>query len=206
MAKKVIGVFATEEEAEETIQNLESQGYKPEDLTILTDRGNAESLENESDVRLETGVSRNKQDESFMDKIKRAFMQDVGPEEKLSTKERLGSHGLPEEQIPRYAKELESGNFLLLSDENSGGRVAPIADDNLDSLDRTGRTNVATDDLASTSKNQNIIADDQEPTKSDKASKDTDQTRNDTSQREDKTLEENPVLNKSNQQRKGRSF
>lgn len=202
MANIVVGSFSTESEAAEMVRDLENKGYKEEDITLLTSKGSSNQLDDQTDIQVENVGTGNKENESFMDKIKRALIQDVGPENNLSTVEKLISYGLSEEQAKDYSRGLEAGNIVLVANDGSGEfnrMTAPIADDNIDSLDRTGRTNLADDDLESVSGYQNITADDREPETESEEPADSDS-------REEEVLEENPVLNKSTQERDGRSL
>lgn len=207
MANIVVGAFATETEAVDAVRDLESKGYRAEDLLLLTSRDNADKLEGQTDIHVEDAVSDQANNESFMDKIKRAFMQDVGPEDNLSSFDKLISYGLAEDQAEEYSKSLEAGNMVIIANDRTGDsdrKTAPMADDNIDALDRTGRTNLASEDIESTSEYQNINANETEPSRTENR-KETDQNER-KNNREEEILEENPVLNKSTQERKGRSL
>lgn len=202
MANIVVGSYSTEKEAVEAVRHFKEKGYKPEDLLLLTNRDNSEKLKDQTDVHIEDTVAEHEGDESFMDKIKRALVQDVGPEDNLSNFDKLISYGLSEQQAEEYARSLEAGNMIIIASETSGDsdrRTAPVADDNIDSLDRTGRTNLADNDVESSSAYQHITADDQEPSGNNNRSRRDEDN-------EEKVLDENPVLNKSTQERKGRSL
>lgn len=201
MANMVVGSFSNEEELRNAIQDLEKKGYSEENIIVLMNKKNSKEMESKTDIQVESVDSNERDNEGFMDKIKRALAQDVGPEDTLSAYDRLLSHGLSEEQAKEYSGSLEAGNMVLIANEDNastGRRTAPLADDNIDSLDRTGRTNVAEDDVATSSAYQNITADDREPEREEGSSS--------ADEREEEVLEENPVLNKSTQERDGRSI
>lgn len=216
MANIVVGAFTTESEAAAAVHDLEIKGYDAENVTMLMNRPASKKLEEHTNVHVEDSLYNRDASETFWDKIKRGFLQDVGPNDTLTPFDMLVSYGLSEEQAEEYAHVLETGNIIVIASEGKREehrRLAPIADDNIDSLDRTGRTNLEDEHLGSDSEYQHIVADDQEPSDENGQNRLDNEERNKKKETEgekktdeEKVLDENPVLNKSTQERDGRSI
>lgn len=131
MVKRVFGSYSTEEEAIEGVKELQEKGYTAEDLLLLGNKDTQEVLEENTNVEVKSSPVSN--GNSLMDKIKRAFTQENGPEESTGTVNKLVEYGLSEEQASRYAPEVEEGKVLIAADEESAGStIRPFADSNLD--------------------------------------------------------------------------
>ncbi|GED12178.1 general stress protein [Aneurinibacillus migulanus] len=56
--KKIIGVFHTHDEAVRAIETLKNKGYRSEDISVIAkDRDRMESIEEETDTKLEEGLA-----------------------------------------------------------------------------------------------------------------------------------------------------
>lgn len=133
MVKRVFGSYNSEEEAIHGVEELQEKGYKADDLLLMSNKDKREVLEENTNVEVKSSPISNGNGDSLIDKIKRAFTQETGPEDQATTQEKLVEHGLSEEQASRYAADVEDGKILIAADEASAGStIRPLTDPNLD--------------------------------------------------------------------------
>lgn len=132
MTKRIFDSYPSEEEALAAVTDLQTKGYKAEDLVLLSNKRTQAALEDRTDVEVKSS-SDGKGGDSFLDKIRRVFTQEEETEENPDTKKRLVEAGLSEEQAIRYAAEVDDGHILIAADEeSSGSAIKPLSDPNLD--------------------------------------------------------------------------
>lgn len=136
MAKKVVGVYNTELEVIEAVNNLKVSGYAPEEITIVAKNSDESAwirresnmeTPNSDDLSLES--DRNKEDESFWDKVKNFFVSESETyDETDGYTARFNQYGLTNEDAERYNAEVETGKVVVLAPENySAGRMDTAA-------------------------------------------------------------------------------
>ncbi|MDY0942292.1 MULTISPECIES: general stress protein [Priestia] len=128
MTKNVIGAYENEEAVITAIQNLKTQGFQEEDLSLVTSKDIDEEdyLEVESkegiDVKKVETTKQSGQEESIMDKIKHVFSPEQhkgNHRDKEKVERRLINLGVPVTQAEPYADDLQEGKVLLLVRANS---------------------------------------------------------------------------------------
>src|SRR5699024_10922246 len=112
MTEKVYGRFLSEEEAVYTVSNLELKGYKAKNITIFTNLSNPSKLEKHTDVKVESCVDQPTHNNSFMDKIKKVFVNE--PNRDLDIHEKLTSRGIPENEVDKCIADVEAGYVLVV--------------------------------------------------------------------------------------------
>jgi len=124
MTEKVYGRFLSEEEAVHAVSNLELKGYKAKNITIFTNLSNPSKLEKHTDVKVESSVDQSADNDSFMDKIKKVFVNE--PDRDLDIHEKLTSRGIPEDEIDKCIADVEAGYVLVvINDELRMGHTPP---------------------------------------------------------------------------------
>lgn len=128
MIRNVIGAYENEEAVITAIQNLKTQGFQEEDLSLVTSKDIDEEdyLEVESkegiDVKKVKTTKQDRQDESIMDRIKHVFSPEQhkgAHRDKEKVERRLINLGVPVTQAEPYADDLQAGKVLLLVRANS---------------------------------------------------------------------------------------
>lgn len=109
MTKYIIGSYRSEEEAINIVNNLEKQGYKSKDISIITNKDKSDKIKQDTEVDVKSGKPDYKNDESFMDKIKRVFTDDI-----TDPYEQLIELGVAKEDAKIHQGELKSENFLVV--------------------------------------------------------------------------------------------
>ncbi|WP_052455667.1 YsnF/AvaK domain-containing protein [Bhargavaea cecembensis] len=109
--KKYIGTFRSEQEVMNRIEELKAQGYKEEDLYVVTnDADKISMLRGRTDVELQ-GVNEH---QNWLDK----FMDFLGGEEPVH--KAFTDMGFTDEESNRYYDEAKSGGILLFADREYG--------------------------------------------------------------------------------------
>lgn len=149
MAKKVIGVYDTETEVIEAVNNLKTAGYTPEDITIVAKNSDETAwIRNETNLGATTSddwtsrAETHEEDESFWEKVKDFF---TGESEAYDDRDgytsRFTRYGLTDADAARYNSEVESGRIVLLAPEVVGETTtaAATSDFAMDTMDTTDR-------------------------------------------------------------------
>ncbi|SIT76137.1 YsnF/AvaK domain-containing protein [Edaphobacillus lindanitolerans] len=109
--KKYIGTFSTEAEVLSRIDELKAQGYKEDDLYVVTNNADKVSmLRGRTDVELQ-GVHEN---QGWLDK----FMNFLGGEEPVN--KAFTDMGFTDEEAARYYDDARNGGILLFADRDYG--------------------------------------------------------------------------------------
>ncbi|MCE7792879.1 YsnF/AvaK domain-containing protein [Salipaludibacillus sp. CUR1] len=127
MAKTVIGVYDSEQEVVDAVESLKTEGYKPEDISLVANESEETSwIRNQTDVSAETNGgqtdSSHNENDSFWEKAKSAFL---GEEDTHNNDNgyfnRLKDLGLSEEEAHKYDSEVQTGKVVVLAPENGNG-------------------------------------------------------------------------------------
>lgn len=113
MTKEVFGVYETEEEVIAAVETFKSQGYKPEEISLI-----ANDNEDKSWLRKQTGVETNNEDtnndESFLDKLKAAFTGDGNNNNTTNYVNQFNEAGLSEVESRQFDADVRSGKIVVL--------------------------------------------------------------------------------------------
>ncbi|MFC3041330.1 general stress protein [Virgibacillus xinjiangensis] len=112
MSKHIQGSYRKQESAVEAVNKLKLEGYKPSQITVVTNSKKTEELKYETSVNLEEGTKEKKKDESLMDKVDRLFA-----DETTNPLNQLRDLGVNEEEAKQHQGDMKSGLYLVLVDE-----------------------------------------------------------------------------------------
>ncbi|MCQ6265115.1 general stress protein [Fictibacillus sp. WQ 8-8] len=145
MGKHVIGVYESEEAVVSAVQQLQLRGYDTDEISVVTNHDHyTDTVETITGATVDNVEEPHK--ESFLDKLKAAFMDDEYTNSKNSLGERLSDYGIPDREAASYASDVESGKILLMVDSDRD-----LATDESDALNPTnagidyGTFRIATD-------------------------------------------------------------
>ena len=114
MAKSIVGVYETAEDTMNAIEGLTSRGYETDDIAVITNRRDADYLEERTGAEVANADARdNDHDQSFWDKLKDYFT--MNDEDDRSNQ--LSNINIPEDELNSYTTELNDGKFILAVDE-----------------------------------------------------------------------------------------
>jgi hypothetical protein len=123
MTKQIIGVYDTEKEAVQTIENLKQRGYREEDISIFgRDRRDVSRIANETGTS--ESYAANTDDTvvdigdvaTVIDGIAAAFGAVTVATGDGGLVDALIAAGISEEQARRYESEVNEGKILVLAD------------------------------------------------------------------------------------------
>lgn len=123
MTKQIIGVYDTEKEAVQTIENLKQRGYREEDISIFgRDRRDVSRIANETGTS--ESYAANADDTvvdigdvaTVIDGIAAAFGAVTVATGDGGLVDALIAAGISEEQARRYESEVNEGKILVLAD------------------------------------------------------------------------------------------
>lgn len=123
MTKQIIGVYDTEKEAVQTIENLKQRGYREEDISIFgRDRRDVSRIANETGTS--ESYAANADDTvvdigdvaTVIDGIAAAFGAVTVGTGDGGLVDALIAAGISEEQARRYESEVNEGKILVLAD------------------------------------------------------------------------------------------
>lgn len=115
MEKHIIGAYDSTNEAAAVIEQLSNKGYSPEEIVVVSNREQVNSLENRTGLSVErTGAGQNDSG-SMWDKIKDAFTLD----EEEHSKGRLSKFDISDEDARRYESKLDDGKILIAVESDS---------------------------------------------------------------------------------------
>ncbi|WP_082683633.1 general stress protein [Fictibacillus sp. FJAT-27399] len=118
MGKHVIGVYESEEAAVSAVQQLQLRGYDTDEISVVTNHDHyTDTVETITGATVDN-VNEKPHKESFLDKLKAAFMDDEYTNSKNSLGERLSDYGIPDREAASYASDVESGKILLMVDSD----------------------------------------------------------------------------------------
>lgn len=126
LTKRIIGAFKSQEEALETLDALEAEGYLTKDLQIFTTNKDSDTLRGSTEVFVESGEAESEKEakQSLVDKVKSAVPFLDEPEEPSKVKTKLIEIGVPEEEVSKYAPAGDSGTIFIIAEENPDGSAA----------------------------------------------------------------------------------
>ncbi|AEB30734.1 putative stress response protein [Carnobacterium sp. 17-4] len=118
MSKFVKGSYLTIEEARIAVDEVASEGYDRNLITLVTNRETADTLPNDLDVGVSTEHSEKneEEDESFIDKVKHLFSSDDDTDDQTidSTDE---GYEADEAVLIEYKDEISNGSIVVLVDD-----------------------------------------------------------------------------------------
>ncbi|WP_051348481.1 YsnF/AvaK domain-containing protein [Peribacillus kribbensis] len=124
MAKRVVGVFDSQEEAIQAIRDLTSQGYDTDQISVLTNRRDNSLLEDRTgatvDRDVHSGTAAGNDDESFWDKMKHFFTMD----DMTDTNSRLAGLDLTPAERDAYTSHLDDGKYLVTVDGDTNSSLS----------------------------------------------------------------------------------
>lgn len=113
MGKFVQGSYSTLDEAERAIDKVVAEGYAKKLITLVTNHETARSIPDSLGVGINTEhAKKDKEDESFMEKVKDAFTPD---EDEVDTTD-MG-YQADEEILGTYKADIENGKIIVLVDD-----------------------------------------------------------------------------------------
>lgn len=128
MKRRIAGIYESEEKAKETVENLQIEGHRPEEIIIVVnDKEKTDWLRDETSAKTEKLVENpeevkksTEEKMSFMEKIKTAFKGQTefsGDTSANDAKEPFNftELGFSEEEAERYAEEINNGNIIILA-------------------------------------------------------------------------------------------
>ncbi|WP_078596629.1 general stress protein [Evansella clarkii] len=126
MAKKVIGVYESQQDIRQAVNSLRVEGYAPEEIALVAkDTEDKAWLRNQSGVSEENTVQHpgdnrdNEEEESFWDKVKSAFTPDNNKDKDNETKDFAGQFkdfGLSVSEAREYERDVLNGKVVVLAD------------------------------------------------------------------------------------------
>jgi hypothetical protein len=118
MAKSIVGVYETPEETMNAIEGLTSRGYDTDDIAVITNRRDADYLEERTGAEVTNAdVRDNDHNESFWDKLKDYFTMN----DEYDRSNQISNINIPEDELNSYTTELNDGKFILAVDEAAAG-------------------------------------------------------------------------------------
>lgn len=116
MSKFVKGSYLTIEEAKIAVDEVVSEGYDRNLITLVTNKKTADTLPNDLDVGVSTEHSgkNEEEDESFIDKVKHLFSSDDDDQTINSTDE---GYEADEAVLNEYKDEISNGSIVVLVDD-----------------------------------------------------------------------------------------
>ncbi|MGD6855146.1 general stress protein [Bacillus infantis] len=119
MKRDIIGVYSSIDETIEAIRELTAKGYDSKDLAVISKRQDIYTLDSYTNADVEKAAGsapKERDDESFWDKLKDAFSLDGDFGE---SHERLTKYGIAEENVESYAADMDNDKILLAVNADS---------------------------------------------------------------------------------------
>lgn len=118
MDKRVEGTFKSENEAKVEIERLISEeGYRPEELLLVTDKSDGENLDSKNLKDVKIDVVNVDDDGSFWEKVKETLS--FGSYHSEEAENALEKHGVTHELSDHYLEALVEGEIVLLANSDS---------------------------------------------------------------------------------------
>lgn len=140
MVKKFKGAYQSVEEAAAQVEHLITEGYQPEDITVVTHKENKGTIESLTIAEVDPIL--NKQNKSVWDRVRDTFSEsDI---ENPLKKYKL-DFGITE----RYNKTIKHGGYVIITEEtkanqtNHNSRNKPLKDKNNPSLSTIGEVSAS---------------------------------------------------------------
>lgn len=126
MSKRIIGAFKSEEEALETIDALEAEGYLTKDLQILTTNKDADNFRGSTNIFVESEEAESEKDAkpSLVDKVKSAIPFVDDPGDPSLVRKKLVEMGVSHDEAVKFAPPGDTGSIFIIADENPDGNAA----------------------------------------------------------------------------------
>ncbi|MRX71944.1 YsnF/AvaK domain-containing protein [Bacillus lacus] len=119
MSKHVVGIYSTEEEVIRCVEDLTAQGYSKNDISVVTNGRN--NLANSTGTDIEDVSTNDRHNDSFLDKMKSALLDDGTDNSNVDVRGRLTNMGISNDHADRYADDINNGKFLVLTSTNGTG-------------------------------------------------------------------------------------
>ncbi|MER2227073.1 MAG: YsnF/AvaK domain-containing protein [Carnobacterium sp.] len=122
MSKFVKGSYLTLEEARIAIDEVVTEGYDKNLITLVTNRETADTLPNDLDVGVSTehadkNEGNDKSDESFMDKVKNVFTMSDDEAENANVDTTDEGYEADETVLSSYKDDIKNGSIVVLVDD-----------------------------------------------------------------------------------------
>lgn len=124
MNNKVAGVYATEEEAKQAVEQLEQEGYRAEEISLVVNESTSTSLlRREKDVQIDTARENRTSVEGpetpFWEKVKAVFQgqTDFSGDGGSAGSIDLTKYGLTEAAAQEYEADVNNGRILIVVPE-----------------------------------------------------------------------------------------
>ncbi|WP_340371820.1 general stress protein [Peribacillus sp. FSL E2-0218] len=114
MVKALYGVYDTKTEVYQAIQSLKETRRHEGEITVIANKKEDFDFGNEG-RNPDVDVVTNANEDSFLDKMKHFFLN----EGSRDIRNRLGELGLADSEATAYINEVESGKFLILTDDQA---------------------------------------------------------------------------------------
>lgn len=115
IANEIFGAFHFREDVVSKVSTLELKGLKAENITILTNKKNADALKNRTDVNVENNSSESVKNDSFIDKVKKAVKNEQSSSPDIHDK--LVGLGVSRNQAAKYLEAIEVGKTIVVADD-----------------------------------------------------------------------------------------
>ncbi|WP_185959669.1 general stress protein [Lentibacillus cibarius] len=114
MAEEIFGPFDSVEDTVKTVNILELEGYSNTNITIFAHGKYADKLNDQTDVSVTSFDPESTQDQSFLEKIKKVFFNDIHETDDLYG--HLLDRGLSEDQAKDYSNQVQSGKIVITAE------------------------------------------------------------------------------------------
>lgn len=125
MAKRVIGIYHSEEEVRDTVEQLEKEGHQPEDISLIANDSEETSwIRSETDMQTERldNEDTTHEEPSFWEKVKAAFTgEDAEHPGSGNHKSKFTDLGLTDDQAAEYEDDVKNGRIVVLAPETPSG-------------------------------------------------------------------------------------
>ncbi|TVP88626.1 MAG: YsnF/AvaK domain-containing protein [Alkalicoccus sp.] len=125
MAKRVVGIYHSEQEVRETVEQLQKEGHQPEDISLIAnDRDETSWIRSETDIQSESlnDEDTNRHEPSFWEKVKAAFTgEDAEHPGSGNHKSKFTDLGLTNDQAAEYEDDVKNGRIVVLAPETPTG-------------------------------------------------------------------------------------
>ncbi|TRM11783.1 hypothetical protein FH966_08880 [Lentibacillus cibarius] len=114
LAEEIFGPFDSVEDTVKTVNILELEGYSNTNITIFAHGKYADKLNDQTDVSVTSFDPESTQDQSFLEKIKKVFFNDIHETDDLYG--HLLDRGLSEDQAKDYSNQVQSGKIVITAE------------------------------------------------------------------------------------------
>ncbi|PTL39972.1 YsnF/AvaK domain-containing protein [Alkalicoccus saliphilus] len=125
MAKRVVGIYHSEQEVRDTVEQLQKEGHQPEDISLIANDSEETSwINSETDLQTERldNEDTTREEPSFWEKVKAAFTgEDAEHPGSGNHKSKFTDLGLTDDQAAEYEDDVKNGRIVVLAPETPAG-------------------------------------------------------------------------------------